>query len=337
MKERSWGCFTLFVLVLLAGSVLLNFLLVLTIGAKSGHGGSSTVEKVEEFDQELVDGSETASEKIAVVELSGPIMSNVAGLVGETMIDDVVYKLRQAAADDKVKAVILRIDSPGGEVNASDVLYHETAKVRAKKPVIVYMDSVAASGGYYTAMGGSWVMASELTITGSVGVIMQTINYKDLLGKVGVKSLTFKSGKMKDLLNPSRDITPEEQAFVQALIDETYSKFVGIVAKERKQDVNLLRNGLADGRILTGKQALEAGFVDQLGYFEEAVAQARERGKAEKAMVIRYRAPFHFSRLFRMFSESEMQKTIKIQVGPENLKLEAGKAYFLSTHLFNGL
>src|SRR4030081_3580480 len=169
------------------------------------------------------------------------------------MVDDMRAALQQARDDDRVKAVVLEIDSPGGEVTASDTIYNAVVKTRARKPVVVYMDSLAASGGYYVSCGGKYLMANETTITGSIGVIIQTLNYEQLFNKVGLASVVFKSGKFKDLLNGARPMTPEEREFVQNFVMNTYDKFLGIVANERNLSANSLRNGLADGRILSGK------------------------------------------------------------------------------------
>jgi protease IV len=336
MKSRIKGCFAVLLSLLLVGSLLLNLVLLGLRSGKSGSGHHSAMRQEPAFEEELIESGSSSREKIAVIDLNGLISSSVEGQVGDTMVDDLTQKLRQAREDETVKAVILRIDSPGGEVNASDIIYHEVAKTRAVKPVIVYMGSVAASGGYYSAIGGSYIMASDLTITASIGVILQTLNYKDLIQKIGVKAVTFKSGKNKDLLNGARDITPEEEKLVQGLIDETYSKFVGLVAKERKLDVTELRNGIADGRILSGQQALDAKLVDSLGYFEDAVTKAKELGKTKNPEVVRLRASYDLFKLLHLFVKSDVSH-IQVQLGPETLRLETGKLYFISTHLFSGL
>src|SRR5205823_1649862 len=166
--------------------------------------------------------------------------------------------------DSRVKAIVLVIDSPGGEVTASDAIYSAVVKAGARKPVVVYMESLAASGGYYVSCGGKFLMASETTITGSIGVIIQTLNYEQLFNKVGLASVIFKSGKFKDMLNGARPITPEERELVQNFIMKTYDKFLGIVAKERNLSADLLRNTIADGRILSGKEAFENKLIDGL-------------------------------------------------------------------------
>ena len=160
-------------------------------------------------------GEDGAELKIAQISLRGIITSAEPGSLGETMVDDLKLQLKQAVADDKVKSIVLYVDSPGGEVTASDIIYQAVVAARAQKPIVVYMGSLAASGGYYVACGGSHLIANETTFTGSIGVIMQAFHYKALLDKVGLEVITFKSGKFKDMLSGSRDLTDEEKAYTQ--------------------------------------------------------------------------------------------------------------------------
>jgi protease-4 len=278
--------------------------------------------------------------KIAVVYVRGIITSAEPGTLGDTMVDDIKIQLDQAANDEKVKAVVLYVDSPGGEVTASDVIYNAVRKIRdggygqdKKKPVVVYMGSLAASGGYYIACGGSHLMANETTLTGSIGVIMQTLSYRELMGKVGLETVTFKSGQFKDMLSGSREMTQEEKDYVQKMVMDTYGKFVGIVARERKLNEDELRTGLADGRVISGRDAKEAKLINALGSVEDAYAKAMDLGKAKGASVIRYESPFHFGRLFRILGQGEKSNS-KVEVNlVKSLapKLEAGRMYFLPT------
>jgi len=226
---------------------------------------------------------------------------------------------------------VLEIDSPGGEVTASDEIYSAVVKTRDRKPVVVYMDSLAASGGYYVSCGGKFLMANETTITGSIGVIIQTLNYEQLFNKVGLASVVFKSGKFKDMLNGARPITPEERDLVQNFIMKTYDKFLGIVAKERNLQADLLRNTIADGRILSGKEAFEHKLIDGVGQLDDAFRKARELGNAPDAKVVKYGPPFSLSRFLRIFGESESK--IELQL-PKQLvpQLETGRAYFLPSY-----
>ena len=247
------------------------------------------------------------------------------------MVDDLKIQLEQAATDEKVKAVVLYVDSPGGEVTASDSIYTAVRKVRdggfgaKKKPVVVYMGSLAASGGYYVSCGGNWLIANETTLTGSIGVIMQSLNYQQLFGKVGLETITFKSGQFKDMLSGSRELTQEERDYVQKMIMDTYGKFVGIVARERKLNEDELRHGLADGRVISGKDAKAANLINATGEVEDAYAKAMELGGVKGAAVIRYESPFKFGRLLRLLGQSE-KTSVEVNVAKAlTPKLEAGR------------
>jgi protease-4 len=245
MMQKNSGC-----LWMLAGFAiclsLIFALMVFVLGSASmravnAKDGAPKFEEAILVDAKPQKNGKSSDAKIAVIYLRGVISSSEAGSIGDTMVDDLKIQLQQAAMDDKVKAVVLYVDSPGGEVTASDVIYNAVRKVRdgkfspaPAKPVVVYMGSMAASGGYYVSCGGSYLMADETTLTGSIGVIMQTLNYQELFGKVGLETVTFKSGAFKDMLSGSRKMTPEEQAYVQKMVMDTYGKFVGIVARERK-------------------------------------------------------------------------------------------------------
>ena len=200
-----------------------------------------------------------------------------------------------------------------------------------QKPVVVYMGSLAASGGYYVACGGSSLMAHETTLTGSIGVIMQTINYEQLIGKVGVSSVTFKSGPFKDMMSGSRQMTDAEREYVQGMVMQTYDKFVGIVARERQLDEGALRTGLADGRVISGKDAMEAKLINSLGEIEDAYAKAMELAKIKSATIIRYDSPFKLGKLFRLLGqgESSAKTTVEVKIADALMpKLEAGRLYF---------
>lgn len=325
-KRRSSGWLRLFLVLSLLGNVGLFFYLRATRG-DSGVGGSP-------FYERFLSGERGAKHRIAVIRLEGLIATEIDGHVGhDGMVGDLREELRLATEDDTVRAIILRIDSPGGEVLASDEIYRAVREARKKKPVVCSMGSVAASGGFYSAMGSSWIVADNLTITGSIGVIMETLNYKGLFEKVGLKSVTIKSGKFKDMLNGARDATPEEIELVQSLIMESYDQFLGIVARERKLDPEALRNGVADGRVLSGKQALSAKLVDQLGTFQDAVKKAEDLGKAPNAEVFDYVVPFSLKNLLSLVAESRVPK-IELDLAPPTLRLKPGKLYYVSLHLY---
>lgn len=324
---KKSGCAIVFLFLALCLSIFVNFLLLVGMGAQSTRGIAVRSEKQYE-EQTLVHGD--GGEKIAVIPLNGVISYGVPGSLGDSMVEDLKIAFRQALSDPSVKAIVMSVDSPGGEVTASDVIYHEIRKAAQRKPVVFFMNSIGASGAYYAACGASWVMCNETTFTGSIGVIISTLNYKDLFGKVGLASVVFKSGKFKDMLNGARDLTPEESEYVQGLVMQTYGKFVGIVAASRKLDEQALRDGVADGRILSGLDAYQAKLVDQLGYIEDAYDKARELGGAPDAEVVIYRPTFSLANFFQIFGEAGAKKTeVKVDLLEGMPKLEAGRVYLL--------
>jgi protease-4 len=329
MADKRLGCLSIFLFVALLASVMIN--LILAAAAFRRFSGASQEDAPLSRFREIVVQEETrgSDDKIALILLRGFISSSISGNVGDSMVDDLRLALQQAREDKDVRAVVLEVDSPGGEVTASDVIYNAVAKTRAKKPVVVYMGSLAASGGYYVSCGGKFLMANETTITGSIGVIIQTLNYEQFFDKLGLSSIVFKSGKFKDLLNGDRPVTPEERELVQSFVMKTYDKFLGIVARERNLPADALRAGIADGRILSGKDALDNKLIDGLGQIEDAFAKAKQLSNAPDAAVVKYGPPFVLSRFLRALgktSDTKIELALPNQLAP---KLESGRAYFL--------
>src|SRR5947207_10947282 len=320
MANRRLGCLTLFLFLALCASVIINIFLVTAVLGRVSTGVIRE-EPLAKFHEIVVQrGGRGVSDRIAVIVMRGLISSSVPGTASDNMVDDLRIALQQAREDDRVKGVVLEVDSPGGEVTASDVIYNAVVKTRARKPVVVYMDSLGASGGYYVSCGGKYLMANETTITGSIGVIIQTLNYEQLFNKVGLASVVFKSGKFKDLLNGARPMTPEEREFVQNFVMKTYDKFLGIVAKERNLPADGLRNSIADGRILSGKDALDNKLIDGTGQIEDAFAKAKELGRSPGATIVKYGPPFTLSRFLRAFGSANNNKielTLPSQLVPQ--------------------
>jgi protease-4 len=332
-KRTGWIVYAVIVTFFLFLSVLAN-LVLFAVAFGGGRADGISISRHGRYEERFVEGDEGARDKIAVIYLSGVISSTEDGYAGEDgMVADIEDQLQQAVDDKRVKAIILRINSPGGEVVASDTIYQAVLAARDKKPVVADIDTVGASGAYYVAVGADYIMANELSITGSIGVIMESFTFGGLADKIGIKFYTFKSGKYKDILNPAREPTEDEKALVQGLVMEVYEKFVGIVAEERDMKVDDLKNGLADGRILSGKQALDAGFVDGLGYFDDAIDKAEELASIKKAKVIRYIQPFSLRNLFRFMGKNDKAK-IQIELTPNQFKLQAGHLYFLPSYMF---
>ena len=340
MKNKGLGCLLAFVLVALLISLAFNFVsFAAVLGMGMDGAAVSFVEPKKKCSESLVQSGGTgATDKIVRIDIEGIITSAPGGGFlsdGGLSVDGIQRALEQAADDKNVKAIVLRVNTPGGEVTASDNLYNAVRKAAAKKKVVVYMDSIAASGGYYLACGASKIVANETTLTASIGVIIQTINYSQTFDKVGLQTLTFASGKFKDTLSGGRPMREDERQYIQSLVSSMYDKFVGIVAQARKIDEAELRNGVADGRVVTGKQALEYKLVDQLGYIEDAYAAAKEMGGAPNAMVVKYSMNASLSQLLGLSAKAMSEgNKVEIDVSDRLLpRLQAGKPYLLPAHM----
>lgn len=242
-----------------------------------------------------------SSAHIAVIPIEGPILNS----------DEAVRNLLDFRNDPSVKAVVLRVDSPGGGVGPSQEIFAEVEKTVAVKPVVVSMGSVAASGGYYVSAPANRILANPGTLTGSIGVIMEFTNIEDLLGKVGLHNEVIKSGELKDIGSPVRPMTSKDRAVLQALIDDVHQQFVASVAKGRKMDPGKVAE-LADGRIYTGRQAKEYGLVDEIGTLQDAIRVAGQLGGIEGEPDVVY-PPEPEPRLIRyLFSEAStaMRETL---------------------------
>jgi protease-4 len=218
------------------------------------------------------EGFSAGGDRIAVIPVEGVIDSEMAKTVNR--------HLKQYGDDSRVKAIILRVDSPGGGVSASQEIYREVKRVKEdkKKKVVVSMASVAASGGYYIACPADKIIANQGTVTGSIGVIAEWLNYKELAEWAKLKPVVFKSGEFKDTGSPTRELTESEKKYFQAIIDELYGQFVIAVTEGRQgkgeAGVELTRErvvSLADGRVYTGEAAKKNGLVDEIGNYEDAV------------------------------------------------------------------
>ena len=340
---RSNGClwaFVVLLILLLAGSVLFNVLLA----AGSGMTAMSDLSKIDgmgsgvkarhKFEESLEQaGKAESKDRIVRIDLEGVISSGgvTEGFFSEglPMVEKIKRSLEQAVKDDRVKAIVLRVNSPGGEVTASDIMYAAVKAAAKVKPVVVYMDSVAASGGYYVSCGATQIVASETTLTASIGVIMESLSYHGLFDKVGLGMNTFTSGPLKDTLNGARPMRPEEKEYIQGLVNGMYDRFLTVVADGRHLSKDELRHGIADGRVVSGGDALKAKLVDRIGYVEDAYNLARELGKSPNAMVVKYSRGFGLLDLFG--AEAESHTKVELQLpGPAMLpKLLPGQMYYL--------
>ena len=236
--------------------------------------------------------------KILLVDVSNVITDlptkHAFGLLEEeSTVARVHAELKKAADDERVKAIVLRVNSPGGGVTASDDVYGEIVRFKneRKVPVVAALGDVAASGGYYVACAADRIVAHPTTVTGSIGVIMTSLNLEGLLAKVGVRNQTFKAGEHKDILSPLRGATAEERRIIQSILDDLHARFVSVVREGRpKLDVSRLAE-LTDGRILDARQALAAGLIDQIGDLHAALEVAKTAAGVDQARVVAYRRP----------------------------------------------
>jgi protease IV len=229
--------------------------------------------------------------KVGIVEVKGVIDDS----------EDVVEALKTFEDSPSVKAVVVRIESPGGGVAPSQEIYSQIRKLRESKPVVASMGGLAASGGYYIASACDTIVANPGTITGSIGVIMEGGNVKGLLEKLGIEPQIVKAGTYKDMGSPARPMTDAERALLQEMIDSVHTQFITAVAAGRNMDKDQVR-ALADGRIFSGEQAKVAGLVDALGGLEDAVATAASRagitGEPRTTKARSSREPWWFRLLF---------------------------------------
>lgn len=247
--------------------------------------------------EEFHSGDPLAKEKIALLSLNGVIMSQKLPL-GGTM--DVVETLRMQLAyaekDADLKGILLEIDSPGGGITASDILHRALAQTRAKgKKVVCLLEDVAASGGYFVAVAAERIYAHPSTITGSIGVIVKSVNVEGLYDKVGLRDVTIKSSNtpLKDMLSSTRAMTDEEKKVMQGLLDQMYDLFVETVATDRKMPLEKVRK-LADGRVYSAREAKDAGLIDAIGFRDDAMAElTRLCGLAKTPKIVRYRKTFN--------------------------------------------
>jgi protease IV len=288
--KRSRVAMVILTLMLIA-SVLVNLVLfvsltVSSVAALTGRGSSQLEETV------ISCAAVETKDKIAVIRVEGMITENgLRGLMGRqaTSRQFVRRQLQQAAADKNVKGVILKVNSPGGGAAASDLIYHDLKMF--EKPIVVHFGSLAASGGYYVGMAGRAIIAQPTCLTGSIGVIGQLVTVRELMEeKLGIKVHTLKSGQYKDAGNPFREMTEAEQAYLrETLIEPVYQRFLDVIRSGRPNLSETEIRRWADGRIFSAQQALDAGLIDRIGYFEDAVEEAMAESGIAAANVVEYR------------------------------------------------
>jgi protease-4 len=238
--------------------------------------------------------------KIAIIEVEGTLIDARAGgflQAGENPLSLFVQELDQAAGDGSVKAIVLRVNSPGGSVTTSDTMYEalRTFKQKTHKPVVASAQEVMASGAYYVSCGADKIVAGPTSIVGSIGVIFETFDLVGAMDKLGIQSTAIKSAPMKDIGSPFKHMDEKERAVMQGMVDEYYARFKSVVTSNRPLKDEQTLPLVTDGRVFSGTRATELGLVDRTGRLEDAIDLARELSKSPGASVIMYKRPFGYS------------------------------------------
>jgi len=266
-----------------------------------------------------------ATDKIVVIPIIGEISDTDRN--GENMVKSAIAKLRLVREDPAVKAVVLEMQTPGGEVNGSDLIWNEVLKVKASsKPVVAFFNGVSASGGYYISAPADKIVATPATITGSIGVIAMIPNFSGLMQKVGLQMVTVKSGKSKDTMSPFRPVTPEDRLSVQKRIDMLQRRFVWIVSSGRKMEIQKVEK-LADGGVFLAEEAAQNGLIDEVGYRERAFELARELAQTKQASIILYKSR---KNLFEELLNGKLRMKMFDSL-PQMPAVEGMKYYYLYT------
>jgi len=276
------------VLATIGGLALFSTFLLFILTAIALRGGISAVPEV-------------TGDCIGVVPIEG-VISDPA---------KVLDAIQQFSQDDRVKAVVLRIDSPGGAVGASQEIFSAARRLDKEKPVVASLGNVAASGGFYSAVGARYIVSNPGTITGSIGVIMKIPNLGRLMEKLGIKTTVLKSGRLKDLASVTRDLTEEERQVLQGVMDDVHDQFISDVAEGRGLDPSKVR-AIADGRIFSGRQALGLKLVDELGGLQAAVNKAAEFAGMEGRPEVCYPRQDKLSVLRRILEESGARMVLRL-------------------------
>jgi protease IV len=282
--------FSILVFTALSSATLILLSMIIAFGMK----GSDLV------GLDMADG-----EKVGVIEVVGVIANS----------RETIEQLKRFREDDDIRAIVIRVDSPGGVVGPSQEIYREIVRTKAIKKVIASMGAVAASGGYYVIAGTDGIVANPGTITGSIGVIMEYTNFQELFNKIGLSPVVIKSGQFKDTGSPARAMTPEEEQILKAFVDRLHQQFVSAIAEGRQLDLAKVQD-LADGRIYTGQDAKDLGLVDRIGNLEDAVEWAGRLAGIEGKIIAVYPPEKKIS-ILRLLSESALKDLVGRVTRPE--------------------
>ncbi len=276
----------------------------------------------------------TGKPKILLIDLDGIISfkEEQEGLIAKRPSKVAYFReaLRKAEEDGDIAGVIVKINSPGGTVSASDAIYHEIVRFREKKnvPVYAYIMEVGTSGGYYVACAADRIIASPTAITGSIGVVAMKLNIDGLLSKIGVSDETYKSGPKKDFWSPFRPSTPEEKQMLQEIIDKLYGRFLNVVHLNRQKYLTEQQvRTLADGRIMTAGDASSAKLIDEVAYLDDTIELLKKALNLEKVKIITYSRPKTFKS--NIYSEMPITPQVVnlISINSEELALFSGTQY----------
>ena len=318
-KFLKIGCLTLAILFFIG----LTFIAGIGVGSLATSVGETAEPKLHKT---ILAGQ--GDDEIALMNLQGIILTNPAEepfafAQGIITPDAVGETLELALRDDAVKAVIIRIDSPGGSAVASDEIYQHIRNTAAKKPVVILVGDTAASGGYYIAAAGNFIIATPASMIGSIGVIAEITDIQELFKKIGLRQETYKSGEFKDLFSSTRDRTPQEQQMIQELLDTTYGIFVRRVAAARNMEIEKVFD-LAEGKIYSGVKAKELGLIDDFGYRWEAFDKAKQLAGVTEAKLVAVSSKSLFESLF-----SEIKSSNPLTLLIPYLRLQRSGVLFL--------
>ncbi|MCM3569612.1 signal peptide peptidase SppA [Neobacillus mesonae] len=330
MNGRRWAALGI-AAALFFVSVLINFLTAFAVKGIQTDFSDFFAAADQPFTEEVVeDGNEL--KKIVVLDVEGVIQDSgdAGSLLQSTGYNHQLFlkQLNDIKDDDTVKGLIIRVNSPGGGVVESAEIHDKLVEIQknTKKPVYISMGSMAASGGYYISTAAKKIYASPETLTGSLGVIMEGINYKGLADKYGVDFVTIKSGKYKDIMSPTRKMTEEERKILQTMINNSYEGFVKVISEGRNLSVDQVKK-IADGRIYDGRQAKELNLIDGFGYLDDCIKQMKKDEKLKGAKVVRYTETLGLGSLFTfqakklMGDSAEMAGLMKVLSKPNSPRL----------------
>jgi protease IV len=320
----------------ISASLFLSTLLFLVAGCGTPSFLITPVSNDSQLDEsEVVSGKGLFPDKIAVIPVEGMLInakSNGFLEPTENPVSQFTQELNSAAADARVKAVVLRVNSPGGTVSASDAMYQILKRFKEKtgKPVVASAQEVVASGAYYVSCGADKIVAQPTSIVGSIGVIFETYNLQGTMMKLGIQPGAFKSAAHKDIGSPFRQSTPDEDKIMQGMVDEYYARFKGVVTENRHLPQDSTFTMLTDGRVFSGENAQKLGLVDQTGLLEDAIELAKQLGHAPDAEVIAYKRPYGYGGSIYAMNSIPQPKSDVLQLQlPEAASLLPSGFYYM--------